>query len=160
MNNLFEDRIHKPKLPKGFSYVLQTKDIISILPTDGLSVSYRYLLKNPEKNGNAFTTIDLLEYSKYDGQLGSLLDYDTRLVVFSVPAKIRKVLQITLINEVLPILNNLNRLNISVYYEHFNRSRYKHINRGGLYVEQDKYKGKVLYHNKDFDIDKEVKEIL
>lgn len=175
----FEDRIHKHKLPKGLSYVLQTTDITKVLSTDGLAVRYSYQADNPRKPKQSKwepshwdryrnSSVDLLSYIKRTkrwGEPGSAFDYNRYLVVYSVPAKLRKAFRFCLITTVLPFLKTVEakpRFNISVHYEYFNPSNYEPADRGGIYIEQDRYSDKavVLYRDKNFDLDKEIKECL
>lgn len=165
----FEDRIDKHKLPKGLSYVLQTTDIANVLTTDGLSLSYSYSPDNPQKVEKqlgvkrfSFTKVELLGYHKHrhrGGEPGAWDDYDRSMVVYSVPAKLRKALRFALTSNILPRLKafeSLPKFNLSVYYRVFD----KDFDRGGLYIEQDRYndKAKVLYRDKEFDLDKEIRE--
>jgi hypothetical protein len=166
----FEDRIHKDKLPKGLSYVLQTTDITNIFSTNGLSLSYSYDADNPKKvkkeRDFPFTIVDFLSYTKYVrrwGEPGSVMDYDRFMAIYSVPAKLRKTFRSILIIDVLPKLKNLEsrpKLNISVYYKTFHKNNYEPLDWGGLYIEENRFndKAKVLYRNKEFDLDKEIKE--
>ena len=170
----FEDRIHKDKLPKGLSYVIQTTDITNILSKDGLDLHYSYQATNPCKpekrhNGDiSFTKVELLSYTKYArrwGEPGSMMDYDRHMSIYSVPAKIRYRLRNAIINHVLPKLKDLEskpKFHVSVYYRCFSKSNYEPLDRGGLYIEQDRYgdKATVLYRDKEFDIDKEIRELL
>lgn len=172
----FEDRIHKHKLPRGVSYVLQTTDITNAISTDGLCLSYSYTAENPRKlkhktlgkSSFSFTKVDLLSYHKYgrrQGEPGSWLDYDRHLIIYSVPARIRKVLRFALTANILPQLKlqeSKPTFSIAVYYSCFNKSNYEPLDHGGLYIEQDRYsdKAKVLYRDKEFDLDKEVKELV
>lgn len=170
----FEDRIHKHKLPKGLSYVLQTTDITSVLNTDGLSLSYSYESENPGKLSKSvvkdfsFTKVELLSYTKYGkrrGEPGSWLDYDRHMSIYSVPARIRHALRCTLTNKVLPQLKALEskpKFNVSVYYRTFHKNNYEPLDWGGIYIEQDRYGDKpiVLYRDKEFDLDKDVKELV
>lgn len=169
----FEDRIHKRKLPKGLSYVLQTTDITSILGTDGLCLSYSYLSDNPKKikkeRDFPFTNVDLLSYTKRDyrmGEPGTEMDYHTHISIYSVPAKLRKAFRFALTSNILPRLKEMQqskpKLNTSVYYRCFSKSNYEPLDHGGLYIEQDRYNDKavVLYRDKEFDLDKEIKELV
>lgn len=163
----FEDRIFKHKLPKGLSYVLQTKDIINVLDVDGLSLSYTYSANNPKKIENfSFTNVELLSYNKYEkrwGEPGSIMDYDRHISIYSVPAKLRKALRFTLTSNILSRLKNLEnkpKFNISVYYQTFSKSNYEPLDRGGLYIERYGDKPVVLYRDKEFDMDKEIKELV
>lgn len=168
----FEDRIHKHKLPKGLSYVLQTTDITEVLDTDGLALSYHYDADNPKKvkkllvKDFSFTNVNLLSYHKREhrwGEPGSLLDYNRYMSIYCVPAKLRWPLRAILRSDVLPRLKALESrqtLNLTVYYRVFDRSSYNLLDRGGLYIESDRYndKAKVLYRNTEFDLDKEIRE--
>lgn len=176
----FEDRIHKHKLPKGLSYVLQTTDITNVLPKDGLAISYSYQADNPKKPKPAakwepphwdryrHSNVDLLAYIKRTkrwGEPGTMLDYDRYLIVYSVPAKLRKAFRAVLISTVLPFLGTVEvkpKFNISVNYQYFNPSNYGPLDRGGIYIEQDRYSDRstVLYRDKEFNLDKEIKECL
>lgn len=169
----FEDRIHKHKLPKGQSYVLQTTDISSVLETDGLSLTYHYSPDNPKKikrpRDFSFTRVELLSYHKRKqrwGAPGTWNDYDRSMTVYSVPAKLRGFLRPVLVAQVLPRLRKdlakLNEFKISVYYRVYDRSNYEPLDRGGLYIERDRYDedAKVLYRNTEFDLDTEIREIV
>jgi hypothetical protein len=168
----FEDRIHKHKLPKGFSYVLQTTDITEFLDKDGLALSYSYQADNPQKLEKSvdfsFTKVELLSYHKRKerwGEPGAWDDYNRHLSIYSVPAKIRGSLRAALKTYVLPEIRNLERLpkfKLSVYYRTFHPNNYEPLDWGGLYIESDRYNddAKVLYRNKEFDLDTEVKELV
>lgn len=168
----FEDKIFKYKLPKGLSYVLQTTDITEHLDTDGLSLTYKYEAENPKKPKRerdfSFTKVELLSYHKNGhrwGTPGSIMDYDRHMTIYPVPAKIRYSLRSILRSAVLPILkkqDSKHQFKLSVYYRAFSESNYAPLDRGGLYIEQDRYsdKRKVLYRNKEFNIDKEIKGVV
>jgi len=169
----FEDRISKNKLPKGLSYVLQTTDITSVLSTDGLALTYSYSPGNPKKirrlRDFSFTKINLLSYAKYAkrwGEPGTIMDYDTHISVYSVPARIRYALRSALNTYILPqiktIAEKYSKVNLSVYYSTFHKNNWEPLDWGGLYIEKDRYNDKaaVLYRRKEFDIDKEVKEVV
>lgn len=170
----FEDRISKQKLPKGFSYVLQTTDITKILTTDGLKLSYSFLAENPQKLEKSvvkrfsFTKVNLLSYSKYGqrrGEVGAWDDYDRYMVIYSVPAKLRGPFRIALTEKALPFLKALekrSKFNVSVYYRVYDKNNYKPLDFGGLYIEQDRYgeDAKVLYRDEELDVDEEIKGIV
>lgn len=170
----FEDRISKHKLPKGFSYVLQTTDISKILSTDGLALSYSFLAENPQKleksvvKDFSFTKVELLAYSKYAqrrGEAGTWSDYDRYMVIYSVPAKLRGLFRLNLIEKVLPVLKTLekrSKFHLSVYYRVYHINNYKPLDWGGLYIEEDRYgeDAKVLYRDEELDVDEEIKEIV
>lgn len=170
---VFEDRISKDKLPKGLSYVLQTTDITSVLSTDGLCLNYSYQADNPRKpekqhKGDiSFTNVDLLSYTKRErrgGEPGTLFDYDRHMSIYSVPAKIRYRFRNTLTYKILPRLKDLEskpKFHVAIYYRCFSKSNYEPLDRGGLYIEQDRYGDRpiVLYRDKEFDMDKEIKEL-
>lgn len=171
----FEDRIHKHKLPKGLSFVLQTTDISSILDTEGLSITYSYMADNPQKPEKSksvvkdfsFTKVELLQYRKREhpwGAPGSLMDYNRHMSVYCVPGKIRWSLRAILRSDVLPRIQKLEsrpEFSLSVYYKTFHKNSYDLLDWGGLYIEQDRYgdKAKVLYRNKEYDIDKELRSL-
>jgi hypothetical protein len=170
----FEDRIHKQKLPKGFSYVLQTTDITKVLSTDGLALYYSFLAENPQKVEKSvvkkfsFTKVELLSYSKYAqrrGKPGGWDDYDRYMVIYSVPARIRGRFRSVLSEKILPFLNALEKrpkFHVSVYYRAFDKNNYKPLDRGGLYIEEDRYNenAKVLYRDEKFDLDEKLKELV
>jgi hypothetical protein len=170
----FEDRISKEKLPRGLSYVLQTKDITSVLSTDGLCLHYNCMTDNPQKlekqvvKNFSFTKVELLSYTKYAkrwGEPGSMMDYNRNMSIYSVPAKIRYRFRNTLTYKILPFLKDLEskpKFHVSVYYRTFHKNNYEPQDWGGIYIEQDRYGDKpiVLYRDKEFDMDKEIKEIV
>ncbi len=90
--------------------------------------------------------------------------------MFSVPAKLRRTLRNVLISEVLPFIKKIGdgpgKLNLEVYYRTFSKSNWEPLDRGGLYIEKrwksDKLipESQLLYRNKEFDIDEQIKEIL
>lgn len=170
----FEDRIHKDKLPKGLSYVLQTTDITSVLSTDGLCLNYSCMTGNPQKleksvvKDFSFTKVELLSYTKYTkrwGEPGSAMDYNRHMSIYSIPAKIRYQFKNTLTYKVMPRLKDLEskpKFHVSVYYRTFHKNNYEPQDWGGIYIEQDRYNDKatVLYRDKEFDMDKEIKELV
>jgi len=170
----FEDRIHKQKLPRGFSYVLQTTDMTKVLSTDGLKLSYSFLAENPQKLEKSvvkrfsFTKVELLSYSKYahrHGEHGAWDDYDRHLSIYSVPARIRGRFRSVLIEKILPFLKALEtrpKFHVSVYYSAFDKNNYKPLDRGGLYIEEGRYSenAKVLYRDEEFDLDDKLRELV
>ncbi len=116
----------------------------------------------------SFTKVELLSYSKYAhrrGSAGAWDDYDRYMVVYSIPAKLRGVFRPTLIEKVLPFLKALetrSKFHVSVYYRVYDRSNYEPLDRGGLYIEQDRYgeDAKVLYRDEELDADEEIRGIV
>jgi hypothetical protein len=157
--------ISKNKLPKGLSYPLQTKDIEGSLETEFLSLIYYYAPDNP-KEFKWTTIINLLTLHEKSRQLEHLIPYDYLMSVYSVNAKLRKKFRDILVAEVLPYLRKWQDANhkgrgVSVYYHAFHASNWPHLDFGGIYIEADRYKpqSKMLYRNKDFNIDEDLKVI-
>ena len=93
-------------------------------------------------------------------------DYDTSMIIYSVPSRLRKNLRFAL-KEVLPIIkqwqngNNKNH-ELTICYQRYNRSKWEPLDRGGLYIVQDRFKDKekLIHRNTNFNLDKELKELV
>lgn len=147
--------IKKHKLPKELSYPLQTSDITKFLNTDSLNIYYTYLYENYKKEKNIY--ISLISYTIYSAKITSELDYTSVLRIYSVPSRLRKPFRQALNTSVLSIIKDWQNKghSLAVYY------RNNGLFCGGLYVEKDRYrdKAKVVYHDKNFNVDDEIKEL-
>lgn len=164
METNLDKRISKHKLPKGFSYPVQTKDIVQSLDTSKLAITYSYYEKNPTRDAKSLIIrIGLLNYHKYKDALSFELDHDSILTVYSIPARLRNEFRPVLINKILPFMAEWQKhknknWGMEVYYECF----WESLDLGGIYVRQtrDNVKPRLIYRDEKFNIDEKIQEIL
>ncbi len=167
----FEKRIRKTKLPKGFSHVLQTSDVIKTLDVNMLDLYYNNWLPSidlPKRPNWWYAILPLLEYHEYKHEHINTWDNDLSfsrgLAVFPVYGDIRKKLRSALVEDVLPYLRLIQGKykghELSVYYSVFNKENYEPLDRGGIYIVDKKKKDEVIFRHKGFNIDEDLKECL